>query len=175
LRAHLKQGAPAFEGAFYNSDAPLEPRPNRPDGPPIWIGSWGSDAGLRRVARLGDGWLASAYNTTPELMAAGRDKLHAQLSAAGRDPAAFPIALATMWTYVTSDSAAARSKLESIAAMLNRDPEAVADQVLIGPAEECAAKLRAYADIGVQIAFVWPIAESVAQTQVLMRDVAPLV
>ena len=24
-------------------------------GPPIWVGSWGSDAGLRRVARLGDG------------------------------------------------------------------------------------------------------------------------
>jgi len=32
---------------------------------PLWIGSWGSAAGLRRVARLGDGWLASAYNTTP--------------------------------------------------------------------------------------------------------------
>src|SRR5262249_54571929 len=43
----------------------LEPRsPQRP-GPPIWIGSWGSPPGLRRVARLGDGWLASAYNTTP--------------------------------------------------------------------------------------------------------------
>ena len=52
----------------------LEPRPTRPGGPPIWIGSWGSDAGLRRVARLGDGWLASAYNTTPEQVAAGREQ-----------------------------------------------------------------------------------------------------
>jgi len=26
--------------------------------------SWGSRAGMRRVARAGDGWLASAYNTT---------------------------------------------------------------------------------------------------------------
>jgi alkanesulfonate monooxygenase SsuD/methylene tetrahydromethanopterin reductase-like flavin-dependent oxidoreductase (luciferase family) len=25
---------------------------------PLWVGSWGSAAGLRRVARLGDGWLA---------------------------------------------------------------------------------------------------------------------
>src|SRR5262249_35676473 len=44
-------------------------------GPPIWIGSWGSDAGLRRVARLADGWLASAYNTTPELFAGARARL----------------------------------------------------------------------------------------------------
>ena len=43
--------------------SPLEPRPATP--PPLWIASWGSPAGLRRVARLGDGWLASAYNTTP--------------------------------------------------------------------------------------------------------------
>ena len=34
-------------------------------GIPLWIGSWGSRAGLARVARAGDGWLASAYNTTP--------------------------------------------------------------------------------------------------------------
>ncbi len=47
-------------------DVALAPPPARPKGPPIWIGSWGSDAGLRRVARLGDGWLASGYNTTPE-------------------------------------------------------------------------------------------------------------
>ena len=30
----------------------------------------GSRSGLRRVARLADGWLASAYNTTPEEFAA---------------------------------------------------------------------------------------------------------
>jgi alkanesulfonate monooxygenase SsuD/methylene tetrahydromethanopterin reductase-like flavin-dependent oxidoreductase (luciferase family) len=42
----------------------LEPRPVQ-DPIPIWIGSWGSEAGLRRTARLGDGWLASAYNKTP--------------------------------------------------------------------------------------------------------------
>ena len=40
-------------------------RPAPGAGIPLWIGSWGSQAGLRRVARAGDGWLASAYNTTP--------------------------------------------------------------------------------------------------------------
>ena len=44
-----------FEGRFYSTRGiSLEPHPYREEGPPIWIGSWGSDAGMRRVARLGD-------------------------------------------------------------------------------------------------------------------------
>ena len=34
--------------------------------PPIFIGTWGSsEDGLRRAAKYGDGWIASAYNITP--------------------------------------------------------------------------------------------------------------
>jgi alkanesulfonate monooxygenase SsuD/methylene tetrahydromethanopterin reductase-like flavin-dependent oxidoreductase (luciferase family) len=175
LRAHLKSGVPEFEGQHYDSKATLLPRPNRPDGPPIWIGSWGSDAGLRRVARRGDGWLASAYNTTPEQMAEGREKLLGMLSDTGKDPRAFPIGLATMWTYVTPDAAKAASMLEMLATMLNRDAAAVAEQVLVGPAEECAAKLRRYAEIGVERVFIWPLADANAQIEAFMQGVAPLV
>ena len=175
LRAHLKSDAPAFEGKHYDSKAPLLPRPNRPEGPPIWIGSWGSDTGLRRVARRGDGWLASAYNTTPDQMAEGRDKLLTHLGEAGKDSATFPIALATMWTYVTSDAAKADAKLEALAAMLNRDPAALREQVLIGPPDQCAAKLRRYDEIGVDRVFIWPLADANAQLETFMRDVAPLV
>jgi alkanesulfonate monooxygenase SsuD/methylene tetrahydromethanopterin reductase-like flavin-dependent oxidoreductase (luciferase family) len=66
LRVLLHGDATGFEGEFYSTrDVMLEPRPVQRPGRPIWIASWGSPAGLRRVARLGDGWLASAYNTTP--------------------------------------------------------------------------------------------------------------
>src|SRR3954469_8798757 len=70
-------------------DTELEPRPAREGGIPVWIGSWGSPAGLRRVGRLADGWLASAYNTTPERFNAVRLQL----------PGGFPNALSTMWTW----------------------------------------------------------------------------
>ena len=50
-----------------------------------------------------------------------------------------------MWTYVTDDRAERDEKLAMMATMLNRPPEALAPQILIGPADECAAKLRAYA------------------------------
>src|SRR5207237_1811624 len=76
--------------------------------PPIWIASWGSRAGLRRVARLGDGWLASAYHGTPEHISDCGVYLRDRLAAVGKDPAEFPLALATMYLYISKDPAELR-------------------------------------------------------------------
>ena len=92
---------------------------------PLWIGSWGSPAGLRRVARAGDGWLASAYNTTPERFSEARAAL---------EPG-FPNALATMWTWVAEDRAEAdRVLADVLAPILRRDPDVLRAQVCVGPA-----------------------------------------
>jgi alkanesulfonate monooxygenase SsuD/methylene tetrahydromethanopterin reductase-like flavin-dependent oxidoreductase (luciferase family) len=70
LRALLRPASEPFGGAFYPTEGMrLLPAATQPGGPPIWMGSWGSNVGLRRVARLADGWLASGYNTTPEAFA----------------------------------------------------------------------------------------------------------
>ena len=172
LRAQLTDaGAPATS-RFYDSPV-LEPRPTRPV--PIWIGSWGSAVGLRRVARLGDGWLASAYNTTPEQLVDGRETLHTALASAGRDAMGFPIVLATTWTYITDDEGVARTRLDALAQMLRRDPAALAGQVLIGSAEECAEKLGRYAEAGVDTAFIWPLGDPVDQLLHFGAEVAPRV
>ena len=47
-------------------------------------------AGLARVARAGDGWLASAYNTTPEGFSDARAALGARSRSAGGNRTAFP-------------------------------------------------------------------------------------
>jgi alkanesulfonate monooxygenase SsuD/methylene tetrahydromethanopterin reductase-like flavin-dependent oxidoreductase (luciferase family) len=174
LRAELTAGTPPFEGRFYSTYA-LQPQPDRPGGPPIWIASWGSNAGLRRVARLGDGWLASAYNSTPAQVADARGKLAAALAQEGRHQHHFPCALATMWTYVTDDSRAREAHLAALAAMLNRPAQQLARQVLLGPAEHCAAVVRAYAEAGIDRVFIWPVADEEHQLERFMRDVAPLV
>jgi len=175
LRAYLKDGEESFRGAWYSTDANLEPRPSRAGGTPVWIGSWGSEAGLRRVARLGDGWLASAYNTTPEEMQAARQRLAAMLASRGRDPASFPCSLATMWTYVTSNRAESERRRDALARMLNRPPEVLARQVAVGPPDECAALLRRYAEAGTDYVFVWPLAHDLGQLEAFAREVAPLV
>ena len=122
LRAYWRADDVAFEGAFYSTAGfTLAPTPAQRPGPPIWIGSWGSPAGLRRVARLADGWLASGYNTTPELFAQAWSDVQAEVAARGRDVAQFPNGIATMWCYVTEDRARAEAVLADVLApMLNR-------------------------------------------------------
>ena len=81
LLRHVLRGAPLTGPTrhYPAPPAPLSPAPFRADGVPLWIASWGSPAGLRRVVRHGDGWLASAYNTDPAAFAAGRAQLPAEL------------------------------------------------------------------------------------------------
>ena len=137
----------------------LEPR--RPGGPPLWIASWGSAAGLRRVARLGDGWLASAYNTSPAALRSGR-------AALGE---AMPSALATTWLYVTESRREAEHMLTDVLApMLNRSPDTLRD-LPIGSAEACAERLHAY---GTERIFLWPLADELRQLERFRESVGPL-
>ncbi len=120
---------------------------------PLWVASWGSPAGLRRVAKYGDGWLASAYNTTPERFAAAREQL----------PDGFPNALATMWTYVCDDPD--RVLRDVLGPLVGRDPEELRDRVCIGPPEHCADLLSRYAAAGCQRVYLWPLGDEQRQLE----------
>jgi alkanesulfonate monooxygenase SsuD/methylene tetrahydromethanopterin reductase-like flavin-dependent oxidoreductase (luciferase family) len=176
LRAYWRADDVAFEGAFYSTAGfTLAPTPAQRPGPPIWIGSWGSPAGLKRVARLADGWLASGYNTTPELFAQAWSDVQAEVAARGRDVARFPNGIATMWCYVTEDRARADAVLaDGLAPMLNRPVDQLRAILPIGSAEECAEKLLAYARAGAQRVFLWPLADERAQLEVFRERVVPL-
>ena len=177
LRALWLGDGPPFRGEFYSTEGlALEPYPVQRPGPPIWIGSWGSEAGLGRVARLGDGWLASAYNTTPETFAAARRTLAERLRAVGRDPDRFPNAIATMFFYITEERAASeRIVREVLSPTLKRPEEELRERLLVGPAEECAEKLAAYRAAGANRIFLWPVEDELGQLATFQERVAPLV
>jgi alkanesulfonate monooxygenase SsuD/methylene tetrahydromethanopterin reductase-like flavin-dependent oxidoreductase (luciferase family) len=177
LRALWNREGVVFSGSFYNTEGiTLEPFPAQKSGPPIWVGSWGSKAGLRRVARLADGWLASAYNTTPELFAKGWQLLQELLITAGKDPSSFPNALATMWLYITDQEKDAERMLnEVLAPALNRPIAELRQRLPIGSAQECAEKIAAYHNAGVQRVYLWPIADELEQIKIFMGQVAPLI
>ena len=166
-----------FTGRFYSTAGiDLEPKPLRKPTPPIWIGSWGSDAGLRRVARLGDGWLASAYNTMPDQFVAALIKLRDQLKILGKDPASFPNALATMFMFITEDKSEAERVLsETLMALLNRPIDQLRERLLVGSPEACAKKLATYQAAGVERVFLWPIKDEIEQLRIFQQKVAPLV
>lgn len=177
LRSLWQVDADDFEGAFYSTkDVSLDPHPTSPSGPPIWIGSWGSAAGLRRTARLADGWLASAYNTTPEMFREAKNKLAQYLLDADKNPDEFPNALATAFMYITEDkSEAERVMDEIIVPTIRRPKEELEERLPVGSAEECAEKLSRYASAGLQEVFLWPVRDELNQIELFMSRVAPLV
>jgi len=139
------------------------------------VGSWGSKAGLQRVARLADGWLASGYNTTPELFAEGWQQLQEFLVTADKEPASFPNALATVWLYITEEERESERMLnEVLAPALNRPVAELRERLPIGSARDCAEKLAAYQKVGVQRVYLWPLADELEQIEIFMRQVVPL-
>jgi alkanesulfonate monooxygenase SsuD/methylene tetrahydromethanopterin reductase-like flavin-dependent oxidoreductase (luciferase family) len=177
VRSLWSGNSAGFAGRFYSTAGiELEPKPLRKPTPPIWIGSWGSDAGLRRVARLGDGWLASAYNTMPGQFAAALSKLRDQLKIFGKDPVSFPNALATMFMYITEDNPETeRVMAGTLTGLLSRPVEQLRERLLVGSPEVCAEKLAAYKAAGVQRVFIWPIKDEIEQLKIFKQKVEPLI
>lgn len=159
---------PRFDAALRSLRAVLH---QETDAPPLWIASWGSPTGLRRVAELGDGWLASAYNTTPGAFAGALDRL----AHAGRPPAHFPHAIATTWLYITGSTQAAERVIDDVlspALGLSGD-RLRASELPIGPAELCAERISAYARAGAQRMFLWPVTDELRQLELFREQVVP--
>lgn len=177
LRALWTPQSESFQGKFYSTEGiQLEPYPPQQSGPPIWVASWGSKAGLRRTARYGDGWLASAYNTTPERFGRSLGYLSEQLSSVGKAAESFPNGIATMWMYLTEDRSRAEQILSTVLGpVLNRPIEELRQQLLIGSPETCAEKLAAYSAAGAQRVFLWPLGNELEQLELFSTRVMPLV
>ena len=169
----LLSGLP-FEGRFYSAEDRLEPLPARPDGPPLWVGSWGSDVGLRRAVRLGDGWLASAYNTTPEQFADAWRQRGAPPRGVGtrpgrlRERAGHDVVPRRRPRRRRGPRRAAGAGHASAARAAARTPP------LRVRAEAVAEKLAAFRDAGVQRVFLWPVVDEVEQLRRFSEEVMPL-
>lgn len=173
LRALLRGEAWTEDGRYFAApQSQLSPPPRQVEGIPLWIGSWGSEPGLRRVARVGDGWLASAYNTTPDQFEAAAELLRRELDVQGRSTDDFPNALVTMWTWVTDSRSEERRMLHDVLApLLHRDPAELQRQVCVGSTEKCAELLSRFAKAGCQRVHFWPLGDERRQIELLAAHV----
>lgn len=171
-RALWDPDASPFVGRFHDTtDIRLEPLPAQRGGPPIWIGSWGSEAGLARVARLADGWLASAYNTTPERFAQGRRDLDDRVATTGRGITSLPNTIGTMWLHLTDDRPEETRVRARLAELLRREPDELVDLLPIGPPGRCREILARYREAGAERVMLWPLTDERRQIERLAADV----
>jgi len=172
VRALVRGEAPD-DGLYYRvGDLRLDPLPSV--APEVWFGSWGSDLRLRKLAGAADGWLASAYHTTPGHFAEARARLDEHLLAVGRNPATFPDAIATAWMYVTHEHArAVRLASETLAPLLGRDAGELLAQLPIGTPEHCVELLDAYAEAGARTILLWPVHDPIQQLEMFSEQVRP--
>ena len=186
MRAYLTPGAPPFQGRFYNTTGVnLEPKPVQRPGLPIWIGSWGSDAGLRRVARLADGWLSSAGpgHQSPEQFAEDVTRLNGFLVQEGKDPATFPNAVSTMALFISEDTEelariggpgyVPRPAGIGVVQPAGRPLEDAHAHDMVGTRAACIDKVYRWKAAGVQALFLVPRgADPLGQMRLFMHEVA---
>jgi alkanesulfonate monooxygenase SsuD/methylene tetrahydromethanopterin reductase-like flavin-dependent oxidoreductase (luciferase family) len=193
LRALWAGGPVSHHGRFLDFDdvelRPVEPPgagagagPGRfggqPGGPPIIV-SGRREPGMRRAARLGDGWLP--YLVSPSAYARSVETIRGQAAAAGRDLAGFEWML-YCYCSVRRDGDRAR---DDVARFLGRGyGDKPADMLArIAPAgtpEEVAGRLQEYVDAGARHIVVSPAAlddtlevVTLAAEEVLPRLVLP--
>jgi alkanesulfonate monooxygenase SsuD/methylene tetrahydromethanopterin reductase-like flavin-dependent oxidoreductase (luciferase family) len=133
--------------------------------------------GLERVARAGDGWIASA--PTPAALASARADLAQRTSAAGRDPNAVSVNV-QIWVSAGQSDAGAQAKLrrsQHFRRLLARDPtraeSSVVDEFrasnLIGSPDRLIEQLRAFQGAGAQHVGLIFLGETVDE---LLEDMA---
>jgi probable F420-dependent oxidoreductase len=87
LRTYWGEPQVDFAGQYYHAEAMgMEPKPPQGARLPLWIGG-NSPAALRRVGRLGDGWLAGQFEDIAQARQA-IDAIKRHATEAGRDPQA---------------------------------------------------------------------------------------
>src|SRR5438874_10383568 len=157
---------------FNLREAVMRPSTVQRPRPPILIGGY-VDAVLRRVARLGDGWLTYFY--TPESYRKAWAKIVGFAEEAGRDP-----------TTLTGTNQLAihvgRSREETEAPLrrwLETEwdvaawSESTIEHAIRGSVEECVAQLSAHAATGVDRPILIPYRYEPAQVEVIAREILP--
>jgi alkanesulfonate monooxygenase SsuD/methylene tetrahydromethanopterin reductase-like flavin-dependent oxidoreductase (luciferase family) len=163
IRAMWTQPAPAFQGQYYTiQDAYCNPLPDPP--PPLLIGGHGRKKTLRMMAKYAD-WL-NFNNCTLEEYAELLGVLDEHCQAVGRDPAEI------VRTYSSEGLAVAPTRT-AVDRMLADSPFGELDK-LAGTPDESYAKIRAFADLGVQHFIVrFPDFPHTASAKLFIKEVLP--
>jgi alkanesulfonate monooxygenase SsuD/methylene tetrahydromethanopterin reductase-like flavin-dependent oxidoreductase (luciferase family) len=162
-----------YEGKYYKLKGVSNyPQPIQKPRPPIMIASWGSEQGLRRVAKYGDGWMASALHITPNefrekwrLLLTYRRDLH-------KDVESFENSVMSMFGYIDNDKEKVHTMAKEILSpALGRSADELENLLLFGSTEQCLKKINVLYESGVKRIHFWPVSDYIEQIEIFFKDI----
>lgn len=153
-------------------DAVLLPKPHQKPRPPVLIGGY-IETVLRRVARMGDGWLTYFY--TPEGFTKSWKKIEAFAREYGRDPGALT-ATNQLAIYVGPPKTEADPPMRQ---WLTTEwdvaswSDSTIEHAIRGTPKECVDQLRPHIEAGVNRIILIPYRYQPEQVELIAREVIP--
>jgi alkanesulfonate monooxygenase SsuD/methylene tetrahydromethanopterin reductase-like flavin-dependent oxidoreductase (luciferase family) len=133
-----------YVGKYYQLEKiSITSKPFQKPHPPIFIGTWGpSEAGLRRAAKYGDGWMASAYNITPDKFKGKWNMLLSYRKGLDKDNESFENCVMFMFGYIDNDNEKVHRMVKDILfPALGGPVEQLENLLLFGSFEQCIQKI----------------------------------
>jgi len=147
IRKLWRENDVSYAGNFSTFEhVTVEPKPVQLGGVPIWLASNNIEPGLKRVARMADGWLNNI--TDPKIYKECLEKIRAYATEAGRDPQAIEPGL--YFTLAAGGEDAIREGQNFLSQYYNRPYEAVAKAMLCGMGswDQVMDQIQAYCEAG---------------------------
>jgi alkanesulfonate monooxygenase SsuD/methylene tetrahydromethanopterin reductase-like flavin-dependent oxidoreductase (luciferase family) len=163
-----------YNGRYYKFEKiTLAPRPYQKPHPPVLIGSWGSsDLGLRRVAKYGDGWMASAYNITPDKFKEKWNTLLSYRKDLGKDSSQFYNSVVSMFGYIDNNREKINKMISNVLSpALGRPADELKSSLLFGSINECIKKIEAFLEAGVNSIHFWPVNNYIDQIDIFSKEI----
>jgi alkanesulfonate monooxygenase SsuD/methylene tetrahydromethanopterin reductase-like flavin-dependent oxidoreductase (luciferase family) len=163
-----------YNGNYYKFEkVVVTPRTFQTPHPPILIGSWGlSQPGLRRVAKYGDGWMASAYNITPDKFKEKWKMLLSYRKDMGRDTTRFTNYLVSMFGYIDNNNENIHKVVKDILSpAVGRPADELERLLLFGSVDECIKKVKAFLEAGVNSVHFWPVNNYIEQIEIFSKEI----
>lgn len=162
-----------YQGTYYRlKGIYIDPKPYQKPRPPIMVASWGSDQGLRRVAKYGDGWMASAYNITPNKFREKWTLLMSYIREMNKDVESFENSVMTMFGYIDDNREKVHKLIKDVLApSLGRSADELENLLLFGSSDECLRKISLLYESGVKRIHFWPINDYLRQIEIFFKEI----
>jgi len=171
MKALWTQPKATISGQFWRfENVAMEPKPAQKPHPPLWLGA--RDAvGLKRAARLGDGWMGAGSSSSADFVKQV-ELLRRFLDEARRDPNGFRLSK-RVYIAVDDDRARAERRLRDWFGLRYKSADMASRVSIWGSRAECIDKLGELVRAGVQHLLLNPVFDEMEHLEVLAGDIIP--